>query len=325
VKKNASKKEIKKAYRKLAMQYHPDKNPDDSEASIKFQDIGAAYEVLSDENQREVYDRYGEEGLKDHHKHGGGDMFSSFFGGGFNFHFGGGERHDRHAIPKGGTITMDLDVSLEDLYNGNFVDVIRFKPVPKPASGTRKCNCRQEMTTKQLGPGQFQMFQQQVCDECPNVKFENEEKTLEVEIEAGMPDGLEYPFISEGEPHIDGEPGDLIFVIRTAKHSVFERQGDNLYTNMTISLRDALVGFSKEITHLDGHKVLIKRDKVTWPGAIIQKAGEGMPNYDNNNVFGTLYVTIDVDFPRGVFSPEDQETIIAVLKQESKQVLYNGL
>jgi DnaJ family protein B protein 11 len=64
---------------------------------------------------------------------------------------------------------------------------------------------------------------------------------------------------------------------------------------------------------------------VTWPGAIIQKAGEGMPNYDNNNVFGTLYVTIDVDFPRGVFSPEDQETIIAVLKQESKQVLYNGL
>lgn len=94
---------------------------------------------------------------------------------------------------------MDLFVSLEELYSGNFVELVRNKVVYRPASGTRKCNCRQEMVTRQLGPGRFQMLQQQVCDECPNVKLVNEEKTLEVEIEAGMEDGQEQRFVAEGK------------------------------------------------------------------------------------------------------------------------------
>ena len=103
---------------------------------------------------------------------GGGDPFSSFFGD-FGFDFfgdghgrGGGERE----TPKGASIVMDLWVTLEELYVGNFVELTHNKPVMKPAKGTRKCNCRQEMVTRQLGPGRFQMTQQQVCDECPNVK-----------------------------------------------------------------------------------------------------------------------------------------------------------
>lgn len=80
----------------------------------------------------------------------------------------------------------------------------------KPASGTRKCNCRQEMVTRNLGPGRFQMMQQTVCDECPNIKFVNEERMLEVEVEAGMVDGFETLITFEGEPHLDGDPGDLI-------------------------------------------------------------------------------------------------------------------
>ena len=89
-------------------------------------------------------------------------------------------------------------VTLEELYTGNFVELIRNKVVYRQAPGTRKCNCRQEMVTRQLGPGRFQMLQQQVCDECPNVKLVNEEKTLEVEIEPGMKDGQEQRFIAEG-------------------------------------------------------------------------------------------------------------------------------
>ena len=102
---------------------------------------------------------------------GGGDPFSSFFGGDFGFNFFGGENpHGEREAPRGANIVMDLWVSLEELYVGNFIELTHNKPVMKPAKGTRKCNCRQEMVTRQLGPGRFQMTQQQVCDDCPNVK-----------------------------------------------------------------------------------------------------------------------------------------------------------
>ncbi|XP_013780641.2 dnaJ homolog shv-like [Limulus polyphemus] len=220
---------------------------------------------------------------------------------------------------------MDLWVTLEELYSGNFVEVIRNKPVMKPASGTRKCNCRQEMVTRQLGPGRFQMTQQTVCDECPNIKLVNEEKLLEIEVEPGMHDGQEQKFIAEGEPHIDGDPGDLKVRIKTSPHAIFERRGDDLYTNITISLTDALCGFEMDITHLDGHKVHVSRDKITWPGARLRKKNEGMPNYENNNVFGTLYITFDVDFPKGQLSKENIEAIKKIFQEETKTKVYNGL
>ncbi len=131
--------------------------------------------------------------------------------------------------------------------------------------------------------------------------------------------------ILKGEAHIDGEPGDLKVKIRTQPHSIFERRGDDLYTNVTISLTDALSGFQMEITHLDGHKVQISRDKITWPGARMRKTGEGMPNYENNNLHGTLYITFDVDFPKGELKEEDKALIKDILKENSKTKAYNGL
>lgn len=151
------------------------------------------------------------------------------------------------------------------------------------------------------------MTQQSVCDECPNIKYVNEERVLEVEVEPGMHDGQEHRFVAEGEPHVDGEPGDLRVKIKTMPHSRFERKGDDLFTNITISLQDALNGFSLEIPHLDGHKVQVSRDKITWPGARIRKKGEGMPNYEDNNSHGLLYITIDVDFPKKELSAEEKE------------------
>ncbi|OZC07681.1 hypothetical protein X798_05317 [Onchocerca flexuosa] len=322
VPRNASPNQIKKAYRMLAKKLHPDKQSDNPEAEEKFRDLCDAYQVLSDEKKREIYDRDGEEGLKN-----SGDFFdsgsfhepfSSFFG---DFH---GNRQREEGIPRGADVIVDLWVTLEEVYSGNFVEVKRIKSSYKQTSGTRKCNCRHEMRTEQLGAGRFQMFQVKVCDECPNVKLVQEIRTLEVEVEVGVDEGQTQTFSGEGEPHIDGEPGDLKFVIKIQKHPIFERRGLDLYTNVTISLEDALNGFKMEITHLDGHKVT--REKITWPGARIRKKDEGLPSYSNNNKKGILYVTVDIDFPRGEFSSEQKEVIKTLLNQGSFQhKVYNGL
>ena len=113
------------------MKYHPDKNPDDPSASERFQDINAAYEVLSDKEKKELYDQHGEEGLKSQGANQGGDMFSNFFQGfgGFGFQFGQAGNQGPREIPRGATITLDLDVTMEDLYNGNVIQVRRTRCV----------------------------------------------------------------------------------------------------------------------------------------------------------------------------------------------------
>merc|ERR1711936_1060779 len=330
VSKRADTNQIKKAYRKLAKALHPDKNPDDPEAEEKFQDLGVAYETLKDPDLRKIYDKGGEEALQKNERGGGGSPFDSFFGGGGSpfddfFGFGGEQRGGEREAPKGANIVMELWVTLEELYVGNFVEMTHNKPVAKEARGTRRCNCRQEMVTRSLGPGRFQMTQQEVCDECPNIRFVPEEHHLEVEIEKGMMDGMEHKFHSEGEPHMDGEPGDLIIQIRTYPHTKFERRGDDLYTNVTLSLVDALQGFEMDIEHLDGHKVHVSREKITWPGARIRKQGEGMPNYENNNLFGTLYITFDVAFPKGQINESDKQRLSEILQQDPISEAYNGL
>lgn len=291
---------------------HPDKNIDDKDASKNFQDLREAFEVLSDPKKRKLYDEGGEERLKKMSggSQGGVDPFESFFGDFFGFSTNNEENKE---TPKGADVEVDLWVTYEELYVGQFIELQRVKPVFKPAKGTRKCNCRQEMITRQLGPGRFQMMQQSVCDECPAMELTTQEKTLEVEVEPGMKEGAEQKFHGEGEPHIDGDPGDLKVRIRTLPHPLFERQGDDLYANVTISLSDALTGFTHSITHLDGHAVKITREKVTWPGARVRKADEGMPNYENNHIKGALYITFDVDFPKGELSKQDKDAIRSIL------------
>lgn len=325
VPKNSNKHTIKKAYRKLAKELHPDKNKDDKDAQSKFQELAMAYEVLNDDDKRKIYDKHGEEGVQKSGQHGDHDPFESFFGGGFGDFFGGGEDPRENRNNRGGDVNMDLHVTLEEVYTGTFIEMIRNKPVSKSAPGTRKCNCRMEMRTTQISPGRFQMSQEQVCDNCPNFKYVNEEKMLEIEIESGMADGNEYTFSGEGEPHIDGDYGDLKLNIRVNKHDRFERKGDDLYTNITITLTDALNGFQMEIEHLDKHKVKIQREKITWPGAKIKKQGEGMPNFQNNQKVGDLYVTFDVTFPKKDLTNEQKEVLKQIFEQDSETRVYNGM
>lgn len=322
VKRSASQREIKKAYRKLAVKYHPDKNPGNKEAADKFQDLGAAYETLSDEETRKIYDRSGEEGVKKNSQRGGGgaDVFSSMFGGMF------GQRRQDDQAPRGPDIKMDLDVTLEQLYNGDFIELMRVKPVPKETSGTRDCNCRNEMKTVQVGNGRFQMQQQRVCKKCPNIKMVTEYKELDVEVEIGMTDGQEITFSGEGEPHIDGEAGDLKLRINCLKHPKFQRLGNNLLTNVSISLRDSLLGFTSRIRHLDGHFVPISMEGVVKPGTRIKIDKEGMKSFEDENQVGDMYVTFTVQFPQHL-EGDFESAINTILPKESagKRLVFNGI
>ncbi|KAL3517387.1 hypothetical protein ACH5RR_019976 [Cinchona calisaya] len=310
VPKGASDDQMKRAYRKLALKYHPDKNQGNEEANKKFAEINNAYEVLSDSEKRNIYDRYGEEGLKQHAASGGRgngmniqDIFSQFFGGGSM-----GEEEEK--VVKGDDVIVELDATLEDLYMGGSLKVWREKNVIKPAPGKRRCNCRNEVYHKQIGPGMFQQMTEQVCEQCSNVKYEREGYFVTVDIEKGMQDGQEVVFYEDGEPIIDGEAGDLRFRIRTASHDLFRREGNDLHTTVTITLVQALVGFEKTIKHLDDHLVDISTKGVTKPKEVRKFKGEGMPLHFSNKK-GDLYVTFEVLFPTSL--TEDQKTQIKAI------------
>ncbi|KAJ0625361.1 putative DnaJ domain, Chaperone J-domain superfamily, DnaJ subfamily A member [Helianthus annuus] len=307
VPKGASDDQIKRSYRKLALKYHPDKNQGNEDANIKFAEINNAYEVLSNSEKRSIYDRYGEEGLKQHAAGGGGgggvniqDIFKSFFG-------GGADQEEEDRVAKGDDVIIDLDASLEDLYMGGSLKIWREKNILKPAPGKRRCNCRNEVYHRQVGHGMFQQMTEEVCEQCPNVKYVREGDFITVDIEKGMQDGEEVVFYEEGEPIIDGEPGDLRFRIRTAPHDRFRREGNNLHTTATITLAQALVGFEKTVKHLDDHLVNIGTKGITKPKEVKKFKGEGMPLHFSNKK-GDLYVTFEVLFPTSL--TDDQKTKI---------------
>ncbi|KAI7990987.1 DnaJ protein ERDJ3B [Camellia lanceoleosa] len=309
VPKGAADEQIKRAYRKLALKYHPDKNQGNEEANKKFAEINNAYEVLSDSEKRGIYDRYGEEGLKQHAASGGRgggmniqDIFSSFFG--------GGPMEEEEKIVKGDDVIVELDATLEDLYMGGSLKVWREKNILKPAPGKRRCNCRNEVYHKQIGPGMFQQMTEQVCEQCPNVKYEREGYFVTVDVEKGMQDGQEVVFYEDGEPVIDGEAGDLKFRIRTAPHDRFRREGNDLHATVTITLVQALVGFEKTIKHLDEHLVDISTKGITKPKEVKKFKGQGMPLHFSTKK-GDLYVAFEVLFP--ISLTEDQKTKIKAI------------
>ncbi|XP_042475128.1 dnaJ protein ERDJ3B-like [Macadamia integrifolia] len=310
VQRGASDDQIKRAYRKLALKYHPDKNQGNEEANKRFAEINNAYEVLSDSEKRNIYDRHGEEGLRQHAAGGGRgsgmniqDIFRSFF-------HGGSEEEEEEKIVKGDDVIFELDATLEDLYMGGSLKVWREKNVLKSAPGKRRCNCRNEVYHKQIGPGMFQQMTEQVCEQCPNVKFEREGYFITVDIEKGMQDGQEVVFYEDGEPKIDGEAGDLKVRIRTAPHDRFRREGNDLHTTVTITLVQALAGFDKTIKHLDEHPVDISSKGITIPKEVRKFKGEGMPLHFSSKK-GDLYVKFEVLFPTSL--TEDQKTKIKAI------------
>ena len=227
----------------------------------------------------------------------------SLFGGAFGGFGGDGAPPP---TPRGHDVRVDLDVSLADVFTGATFTVVRDKGVLTPAPGKRKCNCRAHMRTRQIGPGMYQQFTEEVCEDCDAVKLVREKTKLAVTLDPGTPPNTEIKFFEEGEPHVDGDPGDLVFVVRPRPHPRFERVGDNLRLNATIPLADALVGFATSITHLDGRKVALAATGVTRPGATMVLAGEGMPR--SGGGAGDLLVTFTIDFP-GKLSDKQKKAV----------------
>ncbi|KAJ9076160.1 DnaJ- protein scj1 [Entomophthora muscae] len=323
LKKSASKLAIKKAYRKLSIKYHPDKNPGDEEAKEKFIKISEAHEVLSDDEKREIYDTHGEEGLKN----GGAtqfrdpfSMFESFFGSGF--------RSQGSQEKKGPSFSMPLRVTLEDIYNGKDIDIDVSKNVicpkcagtgAKHADHVKKCNkCSGRgivVKLQQLAPGFVQQVQTtcdacggkgkivtSTCTTCSGNKVVVDDDVLSVSIERGMPDGYKMLFEEEADQHPDHIAGDIQVEIVTLPHPVFTRQDMDLHAKFSITLLESLVGFERSLIHLDGRKVQLKRDEVTPAGFIQKVASEGMPRHNRPSEKGDLYVTYSVEFPKKLSS-----------------------
>ncbi|KAH0833262.1 putative chaperone regulator [Lanmaoa asiatica] len=298
---------------KKRKEHHPDKNPNDPGAAQKFQEMAAAYEILSDSNSREIYDREGMDGFAGPGGRGGGmppdaaDMFAQFFGGGTTFFdFAGGSGPRRR---KGEDTEIPYQVTLEDLYNGKSVKINMEKEIicgtcngsgargnakPKECLGQRVSN-----VPECNGEGS-KIREKDRCKKCKGEKTVKEKTRQEIFIEKGMPDGYRIVLAGAGDQQPDIPPGDVIFRLKTSQHDSFERSGIDLLANVKITLSEALLGFSRIlITHLDGRGVSVSSPpgRIITPGQTIKLRGEGMPTFKNPDQRGDLYIVLEFEMP----------------------------
>mmetsp|Transcript_82483 Transcript_82483/g.197905 ORF Transcript_82483/g.197905 Transcript_82483/m.197905 type:complete len:515 (+) Transcript_82483:99-1643(+) len=268
VEKNASEADIKKAYRKLAVKHHPDKGGDPE----KFKEITRAYEVLSDSDKRSKYDRFGEEGLDNDGPGDASDIFEAFFGGGGR-RGGGGQRRRQ----KTKDVVQNLKVTLEQMYGGFTKKMAITRQVIDKKKGVQECRECDGRGVKvevvRMGP-MIQQMQSQ-CHSCggqgKSFQTKQEREVLEVHIQKGSPDGHKVTFKEMADEHPDADAGDVVFVLKQQEHADFKRKGADLYIERKISLVEALCGFTMELTHLDGRKLMIK----TQPGEIVKPMSQG--------------------------------------------------
>lgn len=351
---SASEQELKKAYRKAALKHHPDKNPS-PEAAEKFKEISHAYEVLSDEQKRDVYDQYGEEGLSGGPGGPGGmggmgdDIFAQFFGGGGGFGgMGGGPQRPS----RGKDIKHSISCSLEELYKGRTAKLALNKTILcKGCKGlggkegkVKKCTgCNgagMRFITKQMG-NMIQRFQT-VCDECQGQgdimdakdkcptcrgkKTATERKILQVHIDPGMKDGQRVVFSGEGDQEPGITPGDVVFVVDEKPHEKFQRKLNDLYYEAELDLLTSLAGGEFAFKHISGDyiKVTILPGEVISPNLIKVIENQGMPIYKSGNK-GNLFVKFSIKFPDQNFtSDENLKLLENILPPRNKISIPKG-
>ncbi|MBC6415053.1 MAG: molecular chaperone DnaJ [Bdellovibrionales bacterium] len=345
VSKNASQDEIKKAYRKMAFKYHPDRNQDDKSAEDKFKEASEAYQVLSDPKKRENYDRFGHssfseqgEGFQDI-----GDIFSTFsdifsegfFGGGSGFEDLFSTHHGRRS--RGSDLAYQLDLEFKDVLTGVKKE-ISFKANTicssckgsgaKPGTSPKKCpQCQGKgKTFSQKGFFTFSKtcslcrgegkITETPCATCYGKGFQNKKRKLSINIPPGVSQGTRLRLEGEGEPGLKGgTPGDLYLEIRLKTHPIFTKKGRNLIRPIKLSYLQALLGTEIEIENLT-EKETLTIPAGTAPGARFKLANKGLPSIDNP-VRGDLICEVDIEIPKKLKKKE--ETLlreIAELKKE---------
>ena len=318
--KNATAAEIKKAYRKKALEYHPDKNPGDTKSEELFKKAAEAYEVLSDPNKKARYDQYGHQAFEGAGGFGGGgmnmdDIFSQFgdiFGGAFGGFSGFGGGGGRRTI-KGSNLRIRVKLTLEEIANG-VEKKIKVKR-KKVAQGTTyntcgTCNGNGQVTRIQntiLGRMQTSATcstcggSGQVIDKKPaNADAQgmlSTEETVSIKIPAGVVDGMQLKVTGKGnDAPGNGIPGDLLVAIEEQPHPALQREGDNLHYDMYISFSEAALGTSKEIDTVTG-KVRIKVEAGTQSGKILRLRSKGIPSINGYGT-GDLLVHVNVWTPK---------------------------
>ena len=322
ISKGASADEIKKAYRKKAIKYHPDKNPDDKEAEAKFKQAAEAYEVLSNPDKRARYDQFGHQAFEGAGGFGGGmnmddifsqfgDIFGSAFGGGFSGFsggFGGGQRR-----VKGSNLRIRVNLDLEDIANGVEKKIKVKRKIQAPGTTYKTCgSCNgsgqvTRITNTILG----RMQTSSPCTTCGGAGevidkkpadadsqgLKVVEETVSVKIPAGVVDGMQLKVTGKGnDAPGNGVPGDLLVAIQENEHPTLKREGDNLHYDLYVSIPDAVLGASKEIDTVSG-KVRIKLDAGVQSGKILRLRGKGIPSI-NGYGSGDLLVHVNVWTPK---------------------------
>ena len=336
VTKSADAAEIKKAYRKKAIEFHPDKNPGNKEAEENFKKAAEAYEVLSDPQKKAQYDRFGHQAFENGGGGGGfsgggmnmddifsqfGDIFGSAFGGGGGFG-GGGQRR-----MKGSNLRIKVKLTLEEIANGVEKKVKVKRKIQAQGVSYKTCStCNgqgQVMRVTNTILGRMQSASTcptcggsgQILDKKPaNADSQGmilEDETVSIKIPAGVVDGMQLKVSNKGNDAPGNSiPGDLIVVIEEIEHEFLKREGENLHFDLYISLSEAVLGVSKDIAAVNG-KVRIKLDDGIQSGKILRLKGKGIPNI-NGYGSGDLLVHINVWTPK-------------TLNKEQKQFFENNL
>ncbi len=336
VSKSASDEVLKKAYRKLAMKHHPDRNPGDATAESKFKEAKEAYEILSDSQKRALYDQHGHAGV-DPSMGGGGD-FNDAFGDMFGDIFGGARGGQQRAnVYRGADLRYNMEISLEDAARGSETKIripVQSGCETCSGSGARPGSSPVTCTTCK-GQGQVRMQQgsfsvQQTCpkchgqgkmikDPCPTCHGEGrtkQNKTLSVKIPAGVDEGDRIRLSGEGEAGVNGGPtGDLYVVVHLKQHEIFEREGGHLHCEMPISFATAALGGEIEVPTLDG-AAKMKIPTETQTAAVFRLRGKGIKPLRANQQ-GDLMVHVVVETP--VKLTEKQKQLLNELEASTQE------
>ncbi|WP_338721507.1 molecular chaperone DnaJ [Devosia sp. XK-2] len=348
---------LKSAYRKLAMQFHPDRNPGNEEAEHKFKEINEAYDTLKDPQKRAAYDRFGHAAFENGGGPRGGpgfgpefassmsdifeDIFGDFMGGGGRRGGGGGGGAARM---RGSDLRYNLEISLEESFDGRTVEI----DVPtlstcetcdgsgaKPGTGThtcRQCNGHGKVRAAQgfftiertcpvcQGRG---VMMDQPCTDCGGQGRRQQNRKLSVDVPQGIEDGTRIRLANEGEAGLrGGPPGDLYIFVSIKPHELFQRDGADLYARVPISMTTAALGGEFEVPTLDQSRAKVKVPTGTQPGQRVRLKGKGMPVLRSKDV-GDLYVQLDIETPQNL-SKRQRELLEEFARLETDETSPNS-